>query len=109
MNNSPASGFKLIVNDIGQEIFSVWQATPNASYIHPPGEPAPVGRVAFRNMFQYEVADANTASVVSGACGIPIVYLTAAQYDLPGRRVLVNQTQLDKQIPNVRELVRKIE
>jgi len=109
MNNSSASAFKLIVNDIGQEIFSVWQASPNAFYIHPPGESAPVGRLAFRHMFQYEVADANTASVVSGACGIPIVSLTAGQYELPGRRVMVNQTQLDRQIPNVRDLVQKIE
>jgi cellulose biosynthesis protein BcsQ len=109
MNNSSASAFKLIVNDIGQEIFAAWQSNPNAFYIHPSGEPAPVGKIAFRHMFQYEVADANTASVVSGACGIPIVSLTAGQYGLPGRRVLVNQTQLDKQIPNVRDLVQKIE
>jgi chromosome partitioning protein len=109
MNNSSASAFKLIVNDIGQEIFAVWQANPNAFYIHPSGEPAPVGRIPFKHMFQYEVADANTASVVSVARGIPIVSLTAGQYTLPGRRVMVNQTQLDKQIPNVRELVGKIE
>jgi chromosome partitioning protein len=109
MNNSSASAFKLVVNDIGQEIYSVWQANANAFYIHPSGSPPPVGRTAFKQMFQYEVADANTASVVSGALGIPIVRLTAGQYDLPGKRVAVNQSQVDKQIPNVRDLVSRIE
>lgn len=104
-NNSSASAFKLVVNDIGHEIYNVWQANPNPFYIHPSGSHPPVGRAAFRQMFQYEVADANTASVVSGALGIPIVGLSAGQYDLPGKRVMVNQTQLDKQIPNIRELV----
>ena len=66
-NYSSASAFRTVVNDIGQEIFAVWQANPNAFYIHPSGSPPPVGRPAFRQMFQYEVADANTASVVSGA------------------------------------------
>jgi hypothetical protein len=109
MNNSSASAFKLVVNDIGQEIFGAWQSNPNAFYIHPSGSPAPVGRLAFKQMFQYEVADANTASVVSGALGIPIVGLASGLYTLPGRKIMVNQTQLDKQIPNVRDLVQKIE
>jgi len=60
-------------------------------------------------MFQFEVPDANTASVVSGALGIPIVRLAAGLYDLPGKRVMVNQSQLDKQIPNIREFVARIE
>lgn len=109
MYNSSASAFKLIVTDIGLEIFSAWQSNPNSFYIHPPGASAPVGRLSFRQMFQYEVADANTASVVSGALGIPIISLTAGLYYLPGRKVMVNQTQLDKQIPNVRDLVARIE
>lgn len=109
MNNSSASAFRLVVNDIGAEIFSAWQANPNAFYIHPSGSPPPTSRLTFRQMFQYEVPDANTASVVSGALGIPIVRLTAGNYDLPGKKVMVNQTQLDKQIPNVVELVSRIE
>lgn len=109
MNNSSASAFKLVVNDIGKEIYSAWQANPNAFYIHPSGSPSPVGRAGFKQMFQYEVADANTASVVSGALGIPIVALNAGMYELPGRRIQVNQSQLDKQIPNVRDLVQNIE
>ncbi len=109
MHNSSASAFRLVVNDIGQEIFSVWQSNPNSFYIHPAGAVPPVGRLAFKQMFQYEVADANTASVVSGTLGIPIVALSAGNYTLPGKRVMVNQTQLDKQIPNIRDLVARIE
>jgi hypothetical protein len=101
MNKSSASAFRLVVNDIGQEIFAVWQANPNAFYIHPTGAPTPSNRLSFRNMFQYEIPDANTASVVSGTLGIPIVFLSAGYYDLPGRRVMVNQEQLDKQKPNI--------
>jgi cellulose biosynthesis protein BcsQ len=109
MNNSSASAFKLVVNEIGQEIFGAYSANPNNFYIHPTGAPTPSTRLAFRQMFQFEVPDANTASVVSGALGIPIVRLMAGLYDLPGKRVMVNQSQLDKQIPNVRDLVGKIE
>jgi len=109
MNNSSASAFKLVVNDIGQEIYSAWQANPNSFYIHPSGSPPPANRLAFKQMFQYEVADANTASVVSGALGIPIVGLTAGSYVMQGRYVQVNQSQLEKQIPNIQELVGKIE
>ena len=60
-------------------------------------------------MFQFEVRDANTASVVSGALGIPIVRLVAGQHELPGKRVPVNQTQLDVQIPNIKSLVQLID
>ena len=109
MNNSSASAFQLVVNDIGQEIYQVWTANPNHFYIHPSGSPPPANRPGFKQMFQYEVADANTASVVSGALGIPITSLVAAQYSLPGKHVMVNQSQLDKQIPNVQDLVRRIE
>ncbi|PSH03472.1 MAG: ATPase [Acidobacteria bacterium] len=109
MNNSSASAFRIVVNEIGQEIFSVWGSNPNAFYIHPTGSSAPSARNSFRQMFQFEVPDANTASVVSGALGIPIVRLAAGLYDLPGKRVMVNQSQLDKQIPNIREFVARIE
>jgi chromosome partitioning protein len=60
-------------------------------------------------MFQYEVNDANTASVVSGALGIPISSLTAGQKNVGGRNITVNQSQLDKQVPNIQELVQKLE
>lgn len=60
-------------------------------------------------MFQYEVADANTASVMSSAIGILIVVLSSGMYPLLGRDVSVNQTQLDKQQPNIRALVATIE
>ena len=60
-------------------------------------------------MFQYEVNDANTASVVSGALGIPIASFTAGQRRVANRTLTVNQSQLDKQVPNITELVRNIE
>ena len=109
MNNSSASAFKLVVSDIGQEIFAAWQSNANAFYIHPTGAAAPSNRISFKNMFQYEIPDANTASVVSGTLGIPIVSLAAGYYDLPGRRVMVNQEQLDKQKPNISEFARLVE
>ena len=108
-NYSSAGAFRLVVNDIGQEIYNVWTSNPNVFHIHPSGAPAPSSRTAFRQMFQFEVRDANTASVVSGALGIPIVRLSAGQHNLPGKLVTVNQTQLDVQIPNIRELVQMIE
>lgn len=60
-------------------------------------------------MFQYEVNDANTASVVSGALGIPIATLTAGNKNVSGRTIKVNQTQLDKQVPNIVALAGMIE
>jgi chromosome partitioning protein len=60
-------------------------------------------------MFQVEINDANTASVVSGGLGIPISILGAGHKTLAGRRVQVNQTQLDKQKPNIRRFVETIE
>ncbi len=109
MNNSSARAFKLVVNDIGHEIYSVWLANPNSFYIHPSGSQPPSTRIAFRQMFQYEVADANTASVVSGALGIPIVGLGAGQYTLPGKNVQVNQSQVERQTSNIRALMSRIE
>ena len=49
-------------------------------------------KTEFRKMFQAEIADANTASVVSGALGIPMHALTAGGKNLVGRNVTVNQT-----------------
>ena len=60
-------------------------------------------------MFQYEVNDADTASVVSGALGVPIALLTAGQKNIAGRSITVNQSQLDKQVPNIKDLVKNIE
>jgi L-lactate permease len=60
-------------------------------------------------MFQYEVNDANTASVVSGALGIPIALLTGGQKNIDRRSITVNQSQLDKQVPNIKKLVQNIE
>ena len=69
----------------------------------------PSNKRAFKQMFQYEVNDANTASVVSGALGIPISSLTSGMRTVLGKQVQVNQTQLDRQVPNIRALTAAIE
>ena len=109
MNNSSASAFKTVVNEIGAEIWKVWQTSPSLFCIHPGGAPTPTSQRTFKEMFQYEVNDANTASVVSGALGIPIASLTAGVKQFAGRRVTVNQSQLDRQVPNIMKLVQSIE
>ncbi|MCI5219301.1 MAG: ParA family protein [Candidatus Electrothrix sp. LOE2] len=109
MNNSSASAFKTVVNEISEEIWSVWQSSPQSFYIHPNGAPTPSSKRTFKIMFQYEVNDANTASVVSGALGIPIASLTAGPKSVAGRSVKVNQSQLEKQVPNITQLVQQIE
>ncbi len=109
MNNSSASAFKSVVNEIGDEIWGVWQSSPQTFCIHPNGSSTPTSRRSFKSMFQYEVNDANTASVVSGALGIPIASLTAGQKEVSGRTITVNQSQLDKQVPNITQLVENIE
>lgn len=109
MNSASASAFKTVVNEIGEEIWGVWQSSPQEFCIHPNGSPTPNSKRSFKNMFQYEVNDANTASVVSGALGIPIALLTAGQKNIAGRSITVNQSQLDKQVPNIKDLVKNIE
>jgi chromosome partitioning protein len=109
MNQSSATAFKSVVTEIGEEIYNVWTNNPNLFSIHPTGANPPNTRRAFRHMFQYEVNDANTASVVSGAEGIPISQLTASNKIVLGKSVRVNQTQLDKQVPNIQALVAAIE
>lgn len=109
MNNSSASAFRTVVNEIGEEIWDVWRRTPDSFCIHPTGVSAPISQRAFKEMFQYEVNDANTASVLSGALGIPIASLTAGQKTMAGKNITVNPSQLDKQVPNIQELVQKIE
>ena len=69
----------------------------------------PNNRTFFKKMFQFEVVDANTASVVSSALGIPINKLTAGPKIVAGKEVTVNQSQLDKQQPNIKELISMIE
>lgn len=108
-NQTSAAAFKSVVNEIGEEIYSVWQSNPNLFSVHPVGSPVPTSKRAFRTMFQYEVNDANTASVVSGTCGIPISGLSSGSRNVLGKSVMVNQTQLDKQVPNIRALASAIE
>ena len=109
MNNSSASAFKNVVAEIFNEVFRVWQANPALFSVHPSGDPAPTTRQGFRRMFEYQINDANTASVVSGAMGIPICFLTSGNKSFSGRSVMVNQSQLDKQQPNIRDFVAEIE
>ena len=106
---SSATAFRAVVMEIGDEIWSVWRNSPNAFHIHPAGESPPNTRKDFDRMFQFEVPDANTASVVSSSLGIPIVELTAGQRQVVGRQVIVNQSQLERQQPNIEELVAGIE
>ena len=109
MNNSSASAYKTVVNEIFNEVFSVWQNQPQLFYPHPVGNPAPTTQRQFKRMFEEQINDANTASVVSGTMGIPINRLYAGQKQFAGRTVMVNQTQLDKQQPNISNFVAKIE
>ena len=60
-------------------------------------------------MFQAEVPDANTASVVSTSLGIPICVLPAGLKSVAGRQVMVNQSRLDRQQPDMRALAESIE
>ena len=109
MNNSSASAFKTVVSEISDEIYSVWQSSNTPFCIHPFGATRPTNKRTFKNMFQAEVNDANTASVVSGALGIPIGILTAGKSKVAGVTITVNQSQLDKQVPNLTDLVGRIE
>jgi cellulose biosynthesis protein BcsQ len=109
MNNSSASAFKTVVNEISEEIYSVWQSGSAPFCIHPFGTTRPTNKKSFKEMFQFEVNDANTASVVSSALGIPIAILTDGIKTVAGNSIKVNQSQLDKQVPNLKELVKRIE
>jgi len=95
----------MVVNEIGKEIASVWRTNPNFFAVHPAGQPIPKSGIEFRKMFQAEINDANSASVVSGSLGIPISYLAAGTKTLMGKRITVNQSQLDRQKPNLRRFV----
>lgn len=104
-----ASAFKTVVEEIGNEIYNVWNSNANLFCIHPAGAGTPTSKLTFRKMFQYEVRDANTASVVSGALGIPIGRLSSGKREILGKSVMVNQSQLDAQVPNIQNLVQCIE
>jgi cellulose biosynthesis protein BcsQ len=108
-NYASAAAFKMVVNEIGKEIWAVWRSNPNVFVVHPTGQPSPRTSVEFRKMFQAEIRDANTASVVSGGLGIPISYLAAGSKVLTGKRVTVNQSQLDQQKPNLRRFVQTLD
>jgi chromosome partitioning protein len=109
MNLGAASAFKTVVNEIGKEIWAVWQNNPNHFSIHPGSQLPPRSATDFRKMFQAEINDANTASVVSGGLGIPISILSAGRHTIAGRYSTVNQTQLNKQKPNLKKIVATIE
>ena len=111
MNQSSASAYEKIVTEIFSEVFAVWQRNPAIFCTHPSDTHSPTNRLTFKRMFEQEIDDANAASVVSGALGIPICRLTSGDKHFPGRPkpVHVNQSQLEKQQPNIREFVSKIE
>ena len=109
INSTAATAFKTVVNEIGKEIFAVWKSNPNFFAIHPDGSPPPRTQAELRRMFQVEINDANTASVVSSGLGIPISKLVAGTKNFAGRRTQINQSQLDKQGPNLRKFVKTIE
>ena len=104
-----AAAFRSVVTEKGNEIWAVWKANPNFIHIHPTGTGSPRSRAAFDKMFQYEIVDANTASVVSSSLGIPIVALTPGPRTVAGRTIVVNQSQLEKQQPNIQDLAAAIE
>ncbi len=109
MNSTAAKAFKTVVLEIGKEIWDAWQESPNSFAIHPSGTSVPRNRPEFQRMFQVEINDANTASVVSSGLGIPITSLSSGAKNLAGKRVVVNQSQLNRQQPNIRKFVRSIE
>ncbi|MFD0321998.1 hypothetical protein [Lysobacter gummosus] len=108
-NQTSAAAFKTVVNEIADEIYAVWQANAGLFCVHPGGALTPTNKRTFKAMFQYEVNDANTASVVSGTNGVPISAMTSGHKNVLGRNVQVNQSQLDKQVPNIMALVQAIE
>lgn len=104
-----AKAFRSVVNEIGNEIWSVWKSNPMVFHVHPSGAASPSSRSAFNEMFQFEIVDANTASVVSSSLGIPIISMAAGKYPVAGKDVMVNQQQLWNQQPNIESLVKAIE
>ena len=108
-DGASAGAYKAVVAEIGKEIWAAWQSNPNHFSVHPTGQPPPRSVNEFRKMFQAEINDANTASVVSGGLGIPIKKLGAGPKRLAGKTITVNQSQLIKQQPNIEAFVATIE
>ena len=108
-NLGAANAFRRVVTEIGDEIFNVYQQNTNLFEIHPAGSQAPRSRLEFRRMFQAEINDANTTSVLSGALGIPLHALTAGGKNLLGKWIQANQSQLDVLRPNLQAFVQTIE
>ena len=104
-----AKAFRSVVTEIGNEIWSVWKSNPMVFHVHPAGVPSPSNRSAFNEMFQFEIVDSNTASVVSSSLGIPIINMASGLYPVAGKSVMVNQQQLWVQQPNIENLVKAIE
>lgn len=104
-----AKAFRAVVQEIGNEIWDVWESDPNRFQVHPAGTPAPSRRKVFDEMFQAEIPDANTASVVSTSLGVPIGALTAGLKSVADKQVMVNQVQLDRQQPAMKALALSIE
>ncbi len=103
-----AAAFHTVVKEIGDEIWDVWNNHPNCFWIRP--NSVRNGRRTFESAFKFEINDANSASVVSSALGIPIMNLSAGPKQItPDKLVQVNQSQLEKQQPNMRELVSRID
>jgi len=110
INNGSASAFRHVVTEITEEIWSVWQSDPSVFKTHPNGANAPTNKRSFKNMFLFEIRDANTASVFSSATGTPMLKITAgARKNMNGKLVTINQSQLDMQGPNIQDLVSRIE
>ncbi len=109
MYSSSAKAFSSVVEEIGNEIFAVWQKHPELFCLHPSGAGTPSSRSAFNKMFQFQIRDSNTASVVSTAMGIPVSSITAGTVNLLNKNVVVNQTQIDQILDNLRFLVNEIE
>jgi chromosome partitioning protein len=109
MNLGTASAFKTVVNEIGKEIGPFGRTTPLILRFTQTDNYPPRSVVDFRKMFQVEINDANTASVVSGGLGIPISRLPAGRHVLAGRRNHVNDSQLRRQRPNLRRFVQTVE
>lgn len=106
---SSATALKTVVSEIGDEIYEVWRANPNEFCIHPSGSALPTSKKTFKAMFQKEIGDANTASVVSSTLGIPICSMSSGKKLVLGKHVVVNQSQINKQVPNIQKLVSAIE
>ena len=108
-NAGAASAFKSVINDITEEIWSLWKSDSSVFQTHPSNAPTPKNERLFKQMFLAEVNDANTASVYSGVTGIPMPLVTSGpSKNMNGKKVTINQSQLNKQIPNIKDLVSKI-